>query len=186
MPEEAESKARPVIKVEEIKETKEKPTEKSKPDIKSNLKFLILSFLVGFILGGVLVGGVFYWKNSVAEGSKQESTPKPTPVVISTPTPEPEEIDLSKYSVQVLNGSGITGAAAAVQGLLKEQGFENIEIGNATSSGFTNTEVRLKKDVPNEVYEQIKKSLSDYSVIKDSLLAKDDSYDIIITVGKRE
>lgn len=112
-----------------------------------------------------------------------EATPTPTPEPTSTPTPTPE-INLSDYSVQVLNGSGVSGAAAAVASLLEEEGFEGVEVGNAADEDYEETEVQLAEGVPSEVYSIISSALSEYTVVEGAELDEDAEFDIIIVVGQ--
>lgn len=160
-------------------------------------KAIILPFLLGFVLGGLIVGGVFYWKTSVEGLEEETATPAPT----ISPTAEPkseeeeeggeqgkeeEEVDLSEYSVQILNGTGGTGVARAAKEELDNEGFGSLVTGNASSFEYEETEVALKKDVPGSVYEVIKDALKDkYDVVKaESAVDEDSEYDVVITVGE--
>ena len=112
-----------------------------------------------------------------------QATPTPTVAPTATLTPEPE-VDLSELQVQVLNGSGVSGAAADAAALLEEEGFENIEVGNAEDQDLEETEVQLQEGVSSEVYSIISSALSDYSVVEGAELDEDADFDVIVTLGQ--
>ena len=97
-----------------------------------------------------------------------------------------EELDLTDYDVQILNGSGTVGEAAVVEGLLKDAGFEGMDTGNADTYDYTDTKVQLKKATPSGVYSAIEDALSgDYDVSKGDKLDDDADYDVVEVVGQR-
>jgi hypothetical protein len=97
-----------------------------------------------------------------------------------------KEVDLSEYSVQILNGTGGTGVAAAAKQELDNEGFGDLVTGNASAFDYEETEVALKEDVPGSVFEVIKDALEDkYTVVKSKDEVEEDSdYDVVITVGE--
>lgn len=142
---------------------------------------LLLAFLGGFLIGALLVGGIFYFKSSV-------NPLQPTPLPTEQPTTTPEasaspSADLSKYKVQVLNGSGTSGEATVAKNLLEKAGFENINTGNAKTYDFKDTVVAMKKDTPDAVFSAIQTSLSAYKVTKGDALSASSTYDVVVTVG---
>ena len=154
---------------------------------------LILLILLFLLIVGAVVGGVFYYKSKVSTPQPQGETLQATPIPTAMPTPNPEatpgaELDLSKYALSILNGSGIPGEAGKVDEALKAEGFEDTKTGNADSYDFTTTTVSLKKDVPDAVFEKIKDALSDnYTVEKEgTALGESSSYDIVIFVGTKK
>jgi hypothetical protein len=150
---------------------------------------LLLFILIIVISAAIFFTGMMLYQSNNGNFSLPQlsflSQPTPTPTEAPEPTPSPTpEIDNSDYSVQVLNGSGVSGAAGAVAGLLEEEGFENVEVGNADAQDFTDTEVQLQEDVPSEVFDEIADILSDYTVVEGDELDEEDEFDIIITVGQ--
>lgn len=97
-----------------------------------------------------------------------------------------EEIDFSQYSLQVLNGSGVSGEAATVGGILEEEGFTEISTGNAPTFDYTDTQVQLKEDTPEQVFEAIRKALTEYTVVKGDILEEDSEYDAVVIAGTRK
>ena len=159
----------------------------------SNLSKLLWVFLFLLIVG-LVVGGVFYYKSRVSQTNEEPVNPQPTEVE-SSPTlsqekkeDETKKVDFKKYSLSVLNGSGIPGEAADAKSLLEKAGFANIKTGNATSYNSMKTTVALKDKTPEEVYKEIEKVFSDkYQLEKDTKpLTKDSSFDVVITVGPKK
>ena len=155
-----------------------------------NLKLI---FLVLFLLALIasVVGGIYYYKNNMSrkEAATGESESSESEInVTNTPTPTSEPTDFSKYSVRVLNGSGIPGEAGKALGLIKDVGFADIKTGNAGSYNFTTTVVSLKKDAPSNLYDTLKEKLEkQYIVEKDSKeLEESSEFDIIVTVGTKK
>ena len=110
----------------------------------SNLKKMLVFFVVLLLLGAA-VGGFFYYKSNLASTSGTENgepannqSETTTTELTSTPTltPTPEPVDLSKYNVRILNGSGITGEAAKVKILLTTLTFAKVSTGNADTSNY--------------------------------------------------
>lgn len=157
---------------------------------KSKVKILLIIVFIAAVLGAI-GGGIYYYRSTVTQAPDGETTTEPTSApVTSTPTPavEDEELDLSEYSVSVLNGSGVPGEAGNAEELLTDGGFSEFETGNADSYDFEQTEVSLKKDTPVAVYNAIEEALSDtYDVSKsDTSLSEDSSFDVIVIVGTKK
>ncbi len=93
-------------------------------------------------------------------------------------------IDLSKYKVVIKNGSGIAGEAGRVGEILKDEGFEKIETGNADRFDYQKTRVELKKGLPDGVKTTIDRALNDRYVLEFKELQKENDYDVLIIVGK--
>lgn len=161
--------------------------EKMLPPKHSCLKAVMFWSILSFILGALIASGMFMWRGASIQsmGGPAEKTPAPT--VVPTSTPEPTEApaggeDLSQYSIQVLNGSGIAGTAGDVATLLESAGFESVEVGNADSTDYEQTEVSLASGVDSSVYDAIEEALVDYDVAQSEELA-DSDYDVVIIVG---
>lgn len=157
----------------------------------SKLKILVVILIIAAILG--LIAGGFYYYQSKVKPQPEEKTAEPTPaetVVTPTPTPQEvmEEIDMSKYSVSILNGSGVPGEAGNVEDLLSDLEFGDFAKGNAESYDYETTEVSIKDGLSESIYEQIATALeSEYDVsLSKTKLDTDSAYDIIIIVGTRK
>jgi len=150
--------------------------------------------LLLFILIVVVSAGVFFTGMILYQSNRENFTmanvpfltePTPTPTVVLSPTPSPTpELVFSDYSVQVLNGSGISGVAGSVATLLENEGFEGVDVGNAEDQDYEETEIQMKEDVPSEMFDELAKILSTYTLIEGAELEDDGEYDIVIVVGQ--
>lgn len=151
------------------------------------LKTIILIVITLLLLGAV-VGGVLYYQKGVSQPVVEEAVPTQTQVQTATPTPEAEKIDLTKITVNVLNGSGIAGEAGKVKDLLVDLGFsdENVSTGNAAAYNFEDVSVSLKESASEAIYDEIKSALSEnYEVsLSNDKLDENSDYDAVLTVGK--
>ena len=171
---------------EERKENNE-PTPSYPKQDKIPTWILFFAFLIGLVLGAGLIGGIFYYRSKVGnipiipakENKVAEATIEPSP----SATPE-AKLDLSAYSVEILNGAGIAGEAAKVEEMLNDYGFSDTTTGNASNYDFQDTEVALKEGVPSELFDDVKSAMEGYSVVKVDNLPSSSSYDIVITVGQ--
>lgn len=131
------------------------PLSAKKPKKKGNLLvFLILAIVI-------LVGGIIFFVSR----SKRESEDlvSPTPAQLTTFTPSPvetlEPADKEDVSIEVLNGTGISGEASYLQGQLKSLGYDDIEVGNADSQDQTVTVVTFSNSLDegnkNEIFEKL-------------------------------
>jgi len=154
---------------------------------------MVVAFLIGLTLGAGLIGGIFYYKSNALDKLTDEESVNTNEEfkmdedqVVETPAPDSmveEKTDLTKLKVQILNGSGIKGEASKVEDLLADLEFESIETGNAQSYDFEDTEVALKENLKDNVFDGIEEKLSAYSVKKADDLKDDFDYDVVITVG---
>lgn len=151
-------------------------------------KIIALIIIVLLILGAV-VGGVLFFQKGVSEPITEEANVSSTPTPTTTPEPDvEEEIDLTKVTMSILNGSGIAGEAGKVKDLLSGVGFtdENIETGNADSYNYEGITLSIKENLSEDIVEEIDKALSDdYDVeVSEDKLQEDSTYDVVIIVGK--
>jgi len=147
--------------------------------------FIIVFVLV--LVAGLIAGGLFYYKSRVSSSDESQTEggaiPTPTTSEASTPTPT-VEVKMGDYKVSILNGSGIVGEANKVKVLLTKEGFKEVTTGNAESYNFTISEISLKKDTPDPVYQAVKKALADYKIIRQEKSLEDTSEaDIQIIIG---
>lgn len=117
--------------------------------------------------------------------------PKPkqavTPVAQkSTPTPTPKVLDRSKLVIHIFNGSGQTGASKKASVLLEPLGYNVVELSNAKTFKYKQTEIRIKQS-KIEYLEQLKKDLSaQYEIGSASAdLSESDRDDAQIIVGEK-
>jgi hypothetical protein len=116
--------------------------------------------------------------------SKPTATQSPEPTIIP-PSPTPTIIvNREELRVRVLNGSGITGKAAQLKGLLTDAGYVAVTAGNADRSDYIQSQVNIKPgkmDVKDTVLADIARMIS--SPTLGQLDAKD-SADVVIIIGR--
>lgn len=161
------------------------PEEDRKPKKgKNSLSIIVIVclFVIALLIG--FVGGYFYGKGP---GLTVEPTPTPE-VVEPTPTPKVEEIDLSAYSIEVLNGSGVAGVAGKEKTELESGGFKVESTGNAETQDFSETSISFKPSVPKAFIEKLKEALATrYEIAPDGKeLDSDNEYDVVIILGSEK
>lgn len=145
-------------------------------------KIFLFAFLAGCI--GIFIVGLLMFLNRNFEVSKKTDTNKKIELPKESPTPSPEEVALDAYEIEVLNGSGIAGEAANVEGILEDAGFTVSEIGNANNQNYTNTVIAAKDDIKQGFIDELQDTLEKrgpVEVIKLSETGSDS--DVVVTVG---
>ncbi|KKR52167.1 MAG: hypothetical protein UT88_C0024G0002 [Candidatus Woesebacteria bacterium GW2011_GWD2_40_19] len=130
-----------------------------------------------FILGGILGGVVFYQKGVGSLDVVESPTPiaSTAPVILPTASPS-ASIDISKFDLAVLNGSGIAGEAGKVKDLLSTA--------NAATYDYTETIIKAKSTVGASVIQKIKDALKkNYLIGDEQTLSSSATTDIQIIVG---
>jgi len=143
------------------------------------------------LLVGALVGGLITYFTGIS--SLGQVDPSPTPIATATPnteaTPEPTastSLKREDVKVQVLNGSGVSGAAGKVKTLLEGLGYKDVDTGNASSTDVAVTEVSVKESKKEFVKLVIKDLAKSYEAVEASKpLVASSKYDIVITLGKK-
>jgi flagellar basal body-associated protein FliL len=157
--------------------------------------FLIILIILSF--AAVIAGGVYYYQINIAGGKKadkkevtveKKEEQKSSPTPIQEPVKEESKVDYSKYTLQILNGSGIPGEAGKAKDLLKDHKFKSLSTGNASNYDFEKTIVALKKGVPDQIFTDLKDSLGTTYELESKSEALDNTskYDIVVTVGTRK
>lgn len=209
MPEEHKKRIKPVI--EEVVEETNKPEEEKADEVvekkseaiasepepvkevkeskKMNLKLVVVITLVSSLVAAFVSGGVYVYLSgidSTREGPSETSTPVPIISPEATVAPESEPVDLSEYSVRVLNGSGAIGAAGAGEDILVEAGFTVDSTGNASNYNFKSTVVQVKSSVAAEAVSKAKEALetAKYKVEVGEALPGSSDYDMVVTIGQ--
>lgn len=158
------------------------PTSAEPPKSSKKLFWILI---VVFTLLGILAGGVGIYLQNRSGGESGTTLPTPSPEVSPEPSPTPlVELDRSDITVQVLNGSGVSGAASKAKDYLEDLGYSVSNIGNADSSDFESTQISLKADA--EKYESLLRSdlEEEYTVSSNvEALDEDSDYDVVITLG---
>jgi len=142
---------------EQVTEAKPQPVASNNPEVgfpvSSKIKPKSKSGKLVFIILGVviLIGGIIFFVSRGKDESEDLVSPTPGFDNLETFTPTPietaEPINKEEVSIQVLNGSGISGEAGYLQGQLKTLGYDDIEVGNADDQDQEVTTVTFSKEL---------------------------------------
>lgn len=182
----------------------------SSPEMpKKPKKFIYVIIFLIIIVVFFLTRNLFFGSNKQKE--KPNITPTPTefqfPTDTPTPavslTPEAEKpttaptiksvnpvdqstgLDRSTLSIEIQNGSGVTGAAAKGSDVLKGFGYKVSSIGNADNENYENVTIQVKSTKTNFLA-LLKKDLGfSYTVGSTSAdLSSDSTADAVVIIGK--
>jgi hypothetical protein len=178
-------------KAEESKVVSE--VEPTKPTVKSGSGTNPLLIIIpGVLLLGALLGGIVFYQRGISSETAV-ATPTPIPLAYNntaaSPTPDTAStsgttLDLTKYPINVLNGSGTPGQAGVVKDLLTTGGFTVSGTGNADTYDFTKTVIKAKADVPAAFLTQVSTTLSkDYVMDVNGTLATSSADEVQVIVG---
>ncbi len=146
----------------------------------------LVIIIPGILLLGALLGGIVFYQKSVANPDLAESPiPEATSESsVATPTPSSTVADLSKYTVNILNGSGIPGEAGKVKSLLEAAKFTVGTTGNAPTYDFTKTIVKAKSSVDAAFVAKLIETLgTNYEVDKAQTLPDSSTIEVQVIVG---
>lgn len=153
------------------------PRRKEKKGSKKGLRILIIVIVI------FLIGAGYFILTGPSIEKEVEVTPTPVREISPTPTLVVEEFVRDEVSINILNGTGIPGAAGDLRDEIEGLGYSNIEVGNAKSQDNISTEVvfdqKVSGGVINEITDLLESIYKDVEVSSDSL----DSIDIQITTG---
>ena len=140
---------------------------------------LLIAFILGLAVGAVTMYLIKAQRSALSPQSETavvDQTPEPT----TAPVTEVKREDLK---VQVLNGSGVSGAAAKAKTLLEGLGYVDVAAGNADGD-FAQTEIEIQ-DAKLAASEMIKNDLEDEYTLADTIGVLDEAsdYDVVITLG---
>jgi outer membrane biosynthesis protein TonB len=179
---EVAEKASPVEKPEEEKTVVS--TLAPPPYPKKNGMNPLVILIPGVLLLGALLGGIYFYQKSI---KTTDGEPSPTPSVQTSTKPSAtpsSQVDLTKYTVAVQNGSGIAGEAGKVKTLLEGAGFKVGTTGNAPSYDFEETIIKTKSTVDKAYLDKLTETLKgSYKVGDNETLPESSKDDVIVIVG---
>jgi hypothetical protein len=172
-------------------------------------KFVYVVILLVILVGFFLTRNLFF--KSAKQTEQPTITPAPTEFQFPTDTPAPSvspseetdesdvtptakavnpvdaltKLDRSTLSVEVQNGSGVTGAAAKGSNVLKSFGYKVSSVGNADNDNFENVTIQVKSTKANFLA-LLKKDLGfSYTVGSTSAdLDSSSTADALVIIGK--
>jgi hypothetical protein len=160
----------------------------SQPKQKGNGSKWLIIFIILLILGGA---GIYFFTKSSDEPI---ATPTPafnvTPIenkATSTPvaTKSPEPVKKDEVSIEIQNGTGITGEAKLLSDKLKALGYSDITAGNASSTDNTETTVTFLKTLSQTVQDELKKELESFYKTVNVKTSTTQKSDVVVITGLR-
>lgn len=160
----------------------EKEANKKSPLILLFIVFLICGFVVGISILFLLSKNNYKLPNVASLVPFGKHAPTPTAVAAATPTPE--KVDIAKYTIRVLNGSGVAGAAGQTKDDLTSEGFTVTATGNATDD-VTETTISAKSSVDQAALSKLTEALSKKYTVSSQIGSLQDSEntDIVVTIS---
>jgi hypothetical protein len=115
----------------------------------------------------------------------EEESPTAVPTKSVNPVDQSTGLDRSTLSVEVQNGSGVTGAAAKGSDILKGFGYKVSSVGNADNENYESVTIQAKSTKSNFLA-LLKKDLGfSYTVGSTSAdLSSDSTADALVIIGK--
>ena len=113
------------------------------------------------------------------------TSPTPSPTSTPTPTPTPVAPNRADSTIEILNGSGVAGAAAKMQEFLEGKGYDVGRAGNADKTDYKETEIHVKSD-KKQYLSLLEDDVSEGYTVGTAAadLADDSDYDAQVIVGK--
>ncbi len=154
------------------------------------LDFLAVAF-VSFLIGLLsMAGASFLFKDMNLNFTGSSKISVSIPPAREKPTASEKHpskaVELSAFTIKVLNGSTTSGEAAKLQKKLVDAGFKVGSIGNADRSDYNKTQVLVKKKVDSAYMNKLKDVLKKtYMLEPDSQLpsSASEEADVVITIG---
>ena len=185
-----------VEKSEEIQEEIVKAAEKVEPAAdKPKTEFIpvkpssgpnpLFILIPGVLLLGALLGGVYFYQKGVNQDLQTTPTPEASIEPTIAPTASPSaKLDLTKFPINVQNGSGVVGTAGTAKSLLTKAGFKVGATGNADNYNYTDTIIKAKASVGADFVSKLTTTLSGiYSVAKAQTLPDTSKDDVVVIIG---
>jgi len=129
------------------------------PDIPKRKNYMWPILLI-FIIAIVLLVGIFVYKQGLLKKVTVNIAPAATPTPTVTVEPTQAVVDLTKYEIEILNGSEVTGEAGKQKDSLEAAGFTVSSVGNADNSDYTDTIIKAKASVDSAFIAKLKSVLS--------------------------
>jgi hypothetical protein len=185
-PVEASDEKEPEFPVSESKEESQPETSTSDKKTNKHRNLIWIITAIVFIIAA-FAGGIYVYQTGI-----KVSQPKETEGLdefienVFTPEPSPSATpDLTAFTVDIENGSGIAGEAGKAKTLLEEAGFKVGTAGNADRYDYTKTEISAKEEVSQDFLVELANILKEnYEVDEPGILSASSSSDIIVIVGK--
>lgn len=149
--------------------------------------------IAGTLLLIAILGFVVYksaTKNAAAptESPVDNLTTPSGETTVSTPvsTSTPKAVDRSGVSISIQNGTGISGEAAYLQTQLKDLGYTDVKVSNASSQNSTTTIVTFSNSLSQDVVSEITQELNSIYQKVTASTSTSSTTDVVIITGLRK
>lgn len=145
--------------------------------IQTNKKFIVI-FVILLLLIGVY---------KLFVGNKKVTTPQQEQLITEKTIPTKTQPKTVKFSITILNGNGVEGAASEAEALLDQEEYKVVDLDNADNYDYEQTVIQHKENVPSSFISKLDKLLqTQYDVIIDEqFLDQSANSDIVIILGKQ-
>lgn len=159
---------------------KEKMVEEEFSENNAPKKNYMWPILLIFIITILLLIGAFLYKSGTNIKDKINIVPlSPTPTIVPEPT---KAIDLTKYEIEIQNGSGVSGEASRQEASLEAAGFIVSSVGNADNSDYTDTVIKAKTGVEKAYLDKLKSVLGETFTLEGVETLPDDSLTSVVVI----
>lgn len=168
--------------------SEENPQEVSESDSSegTSWKKVFLIILLVVPIGFLMFGGFLYFSKNFNPNFLNKEPEKSIKLPEATPIPTKAEVDKKAYEIEVQNGSGIAGEGARVKEVVEKAGFKVGAVGNATTSDYTETIIKVNEDVPVEYIDELTKTLEERGpVAKIEKFALGEDGEVLVIVGNQ-
>jgi hypothetical protein len=145
---------------------------------------MFIMWVIAGVAAAILVGGSFF---AIAKKSTKTVSFVPTPTIAPEPTamPTPAPVNKLDFTIKVLNGGGVKGAAGKMKTFLEEKGYKVSETGNTSDFTHPQTEIYVKGGKENLLLSLASDLKESYSLGTSAAALEDAaSTDAQIIVGK--
>lgn len=161
------------------------------PDNAPKNKHLFLIIGIVLICIAIIGGGLFYLRAKTAKEEAKKEQPAITPITPTSyisPSPSASKsavfLDVSTYTIKVLNGSGIKGEASKVKDILEQEKFNIEDIGNADNANYEKSVISAKKEISSKFLDKLKAVLEEtYVLDPNKELPDSEKVDVIVIIG---
>lgn len=154
-------------------------------------KFMVIGVCLLFVLVSAVVGYLMYqlgFRKGQDEAMRNISSTVVPTVAVPSVTPSPEiTVAPSRYTISLMNGSGIAGEATRAKILLESQSYNVGTVGNADRTDYNQTIIQAKKSVDGGWIKQLRMTLEKrYSLSDVDTMAASESSDVVVIIGSKK
>lgn len=146
------------------------------------------------IIGTLILVAVLGFVIFKSAGNKEIVSTESTPIegvtndTVTTPIPSgtPKAVVRTGVSIEIQNGTGITGDAAYLQNQLKALGYTDVKTANAAATGVTTTKVTFLKTLSQEVIDELTQKLNELYKTVDVSSSSTGTTSVVIITGLKK